>query len=194
MNLNSLMNDNSRQMTYIPARTAAANARQRSMKHHLLRAELWLPQGPGEVFPFFADARNLEAITPPWVRFSIVSRQPIEMTVGTRIDYRLRVHGLPLRWRSEITGWKPPFWFVDEQRRGPYRLWIHTHEFIAKDGGTLCRDEVEYAVPGGSLVNRLFVRQDLKRIFAYRQEAIIRHFHADGMRLAKTISLTTFGD
>jgi ligand-binding SRPBCC domain-containing protein len=164
------------------------------MRTHLLRAELWLPLEPAAVFPFFADAGNLEVITPPWIRFSIRTPGPISMGTGTLIDYRMGVHGVPMRWRTEITGWKPPLWFVDEQRRGPYRLWIHTHYFIPKDGGTLCRDEVEYAVPGGTLVNRLFVRRDLKRIFTYRHEALLRHFGAGGEPRAKTISLTTFGD
>ncbi len=146
------------------------------MRTHVLRAELWLPQPRSDIFPFFADARNLEAITPPWVNFRLLTPTPVGMRVGALIDYRLRVHGLPLRWQSEITDWAPPFRFVDEQRRGPYRQWIHTHEFEERDGGTLCRDHVAYAVPGGRFVNWLLVRRDVERIFAYRQEALRRLF------------------
>ncbi len=129
-----------------------------------------------EVFPFFADARNLEALTPPWLRFEILSPGPVDMRVGALIDYRLRVHGVPLRWRSEITEWDPPHLFVDEQRRGPYRRWRHTHRFAADGDGTRVDDEVDYAVLGGPLVDRLFVRRDLDRIFAFRREALRDRF------------------
>ena len=150
------------------------------MRTHVFAAELWLPQPRDHVFPFFADARNLEAITPPWVNFQIQPPLPVEMRTGTLIDYRLRVKGFPLRWQSEITVWDPPFRFVDEQRRGPYRRWTHTHEFEERDGGTLCRDHVVYAVPGGPVVNWLFVRRDVQRIFAYRQDALLRRFPPGG--------------
>jgi ligand-binding SRPBCC domain-containing protein len=129
-----------------------------------------------EVFPFFADPRNLEALTPPWLRFEITTPSPIEMRAGTLIDYRLRVHGVPLRWRSEITAWDPPHRFVDEQRRGPYRTWRHEHRFSADGGGTLVEDDVTYAVRGGGLVDRLFVRRDLDRIFAFRRGALLAAF------------------
>lgn len=142
------------------------------MKTHVFRAEQWLPQPRSSVFSFFADARNLEAITPPWVNFEIRTPTPIAMRAGALIDYRLRVHGVPLRWQSEITVWDPPFRFVDEQRHGPYRQWVHTHEFEERYGGTLCRDQVVYAVPGGPLVNWLLVRRDVERIFAYRKTAL----------------------
>ena len=144
------------------------------MKTHTQTAELWLPQPRDLVFTFFADARNLESITPPLLHFEIVTPSPIVMRVGTRIDYRLRLHGIPLRWQSEITTWDPPFRFVDEQRRGPYRQWIHTHEFVEQSGGTLCRDHVVYAVPGGRIVNWLLVRRDVEQIFAYRQSVLRR--------------------
>jgi ligand-binding SRPBCC domain-containing protein len=144
------------------------------MKLHTFHAELWLPRPRPEVFAFFADARNLEAITPPWVKFEVLTPAPIEMRAGTLIDYRLRVHGFPIRWRTEITLWEPPFRFADTQLRGPYRRWVHTHRFEEKDGGTLCLDDVSYAVPGGALIERLFVRRDVERIFAYRQETMKR--------------------
>lgn len=146
------------------------------MKTHLFETELWLPVPREKVFPFFANARNLEAITPPWLNFQILTPGEIPMHVGALIDYKLRVHGLPVRWRTEITGWNPPESFCDEQRRGPYRLWRHTHIFTEKDGGTLCRDRVEYAVLGGLLINKLFVRRDVETIFAYRAEALKKHF------------------
>jgi ligand-binding SRPBCC domain-containing protein len=141
-----------------------------------LFSELWLPLPPEDVFPFFAEARNLEQITPPWLSFYVLAQHPPEMGAGTVIDYRLRLHGIPLRWRSEITVWEPPRRFVDVQRRGPYRLWEHEHLFLPKDGGTLVQDRVRYAVPGGSLlaplVDRLLVRPDLERIFAYRRQRL----------------------
>jgi ligand-binding SRPBCC domain-containing protein len=141
-----------------------------------LQSSVRLEAPLADVFPFFADARNLEALTPPFLCFEILSAGPIEMRVEAFIDYRLRVHGLPLRWRSEITAWDPPHLFVDEQRRGPYRLWRHTHRFAADGEATLVEDDVEYAVWGGALVDRLFVKRDLDRIFAFRREALLRRF------------------
>lgn len=146
------------------------------MKIHTLQTQCWLPTPRERVFAFFADAFNLEAITPPWLQFAVMTPRPITMQAGATIRYRLRLHGIPLSWLTEITCWEPPFRFVDEQRRGPYRLWVHTHTFREERGGTLCSDEVNYAVPGGSLVNALFVRREVRAIFAYRQEAIRREF------------------
>ena len=130
-----------------------------------------------EVFAFFSDAHNLATITPPWLRFEVLTPAPIELQVGTRIDYRLKLRGLPLRWQSEITAWHPPQSFTDEQRRGPYRLWRHTHTFEETAAGTVVGDEVEYAVWGGSAVNTLFVRRDIAKIFAYRAEKLDELFH-----------------
>jgi ligand-binding SRPBCC domain-containing protein len=134
-----------------------------------LETELWLPRPRGQVFPFFADAFNLETITPPWLKFEVLTPRPIQMRAGLRIDYRLRLRGFPLRWQSEITAWEPPRRFVDEQRRGPYRAWIHEHVFEERDGGTMAKDVVKYGVTGGWLVNRLFVRRDVEQIFLSRQ-------------------------
>ena len=142
------------------------------MKELLFKAELWLPPSPAQVFPFFGDARNLERITPPWLHFEILTPDLAVLGAGTLIDYRIRLHGLPLRWRTRISAWDPPRRFVDEQVRGPYRQWIHEHTFEARDGGTLCRDLVRYAVPGGALVDKLFVRRDVEKIFAYRQSVL----------------------
>ena len=150
------------------------------MKIHELHRELWLPRPLHEVFPFFADAGNLELLTPPWMRFHVVTPLPIAMRAGALIDYRLRVRGLPLRWRSEITTWDPPHRFVDEQRRGPYRLWHHEHSFEPRDGGTLCRDFVRYAVPFDFFSHRLLVRPDIGRIFASRERKMRELFPANG--------------
>jgi ligand-binding SRPBCC domain-containing protein len=98
------------------------------------------------------------------------------MRPGTLIDYRIRIHGVPVRWRTEITAWQPPYQFVDEQLRGPYRLWHHTHIFEERDGGTLCTDRVRYAPIGGALLNWLFVRRDVAKIFEYRRQALEKLF------------------
>jgi ligand-binding SRPBCC domain-containing protein len=153
------------------------------MREHILRSELWLPRPRAEVFPFFADALNLQYITPDWLHFSVLTPAPIEMRRGLQIDYALKMRGLPMRWRSEITAWEPPFRFVDEQRRGPYRLWIHEHRFEEKNGGTVVEDLVRYAVLGGALVNRLFVQRDLDRIFAHRREKVLQRFGPVAVRV-----------
>lgn len=148
------------------------------MRIREFETELWLPLPPAELFPFFADAANLEAITPPWLHFQILTLPPIEMRAGALIDYRLRVRGFPLRWRTRISAWQPPARFVDEQIRGPYRLWVHEHTFDPCDGGTLARDHVRYAVPLDLLLHSLFVRPDVERIFQFRAEALRRRFAA----------------
>jgi ligand-binding SRPBCC domain-containing protein len=148
------------------------------MRVREFQSELWLPVPPEELFPFFADATNLNAITPPWLHFQIVTPPPILMREGTLIDNRLRVHGLPVRWRTRIRTWQPPRRFVDEQIRGPYRLWIHEHTFEPRDGGTLARDHVRYAVPFDCMVHRLFVRRDIETIFQFRADALRKRFGA----------------
>lgn len=140
------------------------------------KAELWLPLPPEELFPFFAAAGNLAALTPPWLNFHIMTPPPIVLQVGALIDYRLRVHGIPLRWRTRINVWQPPHRFEDEQLRGPYRQWIHEHTFERRDGGTLARDHVRYAVPLDFLVHRWLVRPDLERIFQHRAEILRKRF------------------
>jgi len=150
----------------------------KTSKGYRLTAEQWLPASLDDVFSFFSEASQLENITPPWLNFHIVSDTPIEMGVGTLIDYRLKIHGLPMKWRSEITIWEPPHRFMDVQLRGPYRRWEHLHTFQEQDGGTLVGDSVDYSVPGGGLVHKFFVKPDVKKIFAYRQTALEEFFPA----------------
>lgn len=144
--------------------------------HHVLRREQRLPAPPAEVFPFFAEAGNLEAITPPWLRFAIVRPRPTDLRAGTLIEYRLHLHGVPVSWLTRIEEWIPGERFVDAQLRGPYAMWHHTHEFEADgEGATLMRDTVRYALPYGpcgELAHRLFVARDLAAIFDYRAERV----------------------
>jgi ligand-binding SRPBCC domain-containing protein len=137
-----------------------------------LESSHFLPHPRDQVFEFFSDASNLQSLTPAWLHFSVVTPPPIHIAAGTLIDYRLRVHGVPLRWQSRISVWEPPLRFVDEQTRGPYRRWHHEHIFEAAEGGTLCHDIVDYAVYGGSLLNTLVVRPDLFKIVAFRQSKL----------------------
>lgn len=135
-----------------------------------LHTELWLPLAPAALFPFFADPANLQQLTPPWLDFAIVGCSTQDLGEGTEIDYRLRLHGVALRWRSRITEWAPPHGFCDVQVRGPYRHWRHRHHFAAEQGGTRTIDDVDYAVRLGCVLEPLFVRGNLRRIFGYRQQ------------------------
>ena len=145
------------------------------MSRHTIRKETWLPHPRPEVFEFFSSARNLERITPPLLKFEVLTPEPIPMAEGALIDYRLKVHGLPMRWRTQITRWEPPFRFADVQLKGPYRLWDHTHTFLEENGGTRMIDEVCYELPLGplgDLVHSLMVRRDVEEIFRYRTDVI----------------------
>ncbi|MBN2242852.1 MAG: SRPBCC family protein [Acidobacteria bacterium] len=145
---------------------------------------MFLPRLPEAVFPFFADAGNLERITPPWLHFEILSPSPVTMQAGATIDYRLRLHGWPLHWQTIITAWDPPHRFVDEQRRGPYRVWIHEHTFRESAGGCEMEDYVKYGVFGGRLANFLLVRRDVKRIFQYRKQELMNIFNIQTAAIA----------
>ncbi len=132
-----------------------------------------------EVFKFFSEPANLQKITPPWLKFKIITAQPIKMSAGTLIDYRLSLYGLPINWKTKITVWEPPYRFIDEQLKGPYKQWIHEHTFNAVEGGCLIRDSVQYQISGwilSPLINRFFVKRDIERIFTYRRNKI-REFY-----------------
>jgi ligand-binding SRPBCC domain-containing protein len=142
------------------------------MKIFCFNSDLFLPHRQDEIFSFFSDAGNLERLTPPWLNFEILTPRPLHMKVGTRIDYRLKLRGITIRWQSEITVWDPPHCFVDRQSRGPYRLWNHQHTFLKCARGTLVIDSVLYATYGGWLVRKCLVEPDLKRIFEYRRRRL----------------------
>jgi ligand-binding SRPBCC domain-containing protein len=148
---------------------------------HLLEQKQLVPRSRAEVFAFFADAGNLERLTPSFLRFQILTPAPIAMRPGALIDYRLSLFGVGFRWRTEIEVYEPGVRFVDVQRRGPYRRWHHTHTFEDAPGGTLIGDRVEYALPLGplgELAHVLAVRRQLDTIFAYRRRAIERMWGA----------------
>lgn len=131
-------------------------------------------------FEFFANAENLDAITPPWLQFRITTPLPIEMGEGTVIDYALKLHMFPVRWQSRIENWLPNSSFTDVQVLGPYRSWRHTHTFTELSSGlTLVKDKVVYRVPGGALVHRLVVRRDVLRIFRFRQKRLAELLEPD---------------
>jgi ligand-binding SRPBCC domain-containing protein len=146
---------------------------------YVLRRQAFIPAALDEVFAFFADARNLERITPGWLRFRVLTPDPIEMKTGTRISYRLRIAGIPVRWDTRIAAWEPGRSFVDCQERGPYSLWEHTHTFESLAEGVLMEDLVRYALPFGALgrlAHALWVRSALAQIFDHRFERICEIF------------------
>lgn len=145
------------------------------MKIHTLKKEQIVPRALDEVFAFFERPENLARITPPWLGFRILTPSPIVMEWGAEFEYTVRVMGVRIRWKSLISDYQPPFRFVDEQTRGPYAYWHHTHTFVEVDAGTRVGDEVRYAMPFGmigTVVQRLAVRRQLEDIFSYRSKVI----------------------
>jgi hypothetical protein len=146
-----------------------------------LERSLFIPRPRPEVFGFFSDAFNLERVTPSFLHFHILTPPPIAMRAGTVIDYELRLYGVKFHWKTRISAFEPPFYFEDEQEKGPYRHWHHRHDFEEVPGGTLMRDLVDYALafePFGSLAHSLFVRRSVEKIFEYRNQTILEIFGA----------------
>lgn len=146
---------------------------------HRFHSEQCVGRPVDEVFAFFSDANNLEAITPRQLNFHILTPGPIRLEAGARIDYQLTLYGISLKWATLIESWEPPNQFVDVQLRGPYRVWRHTHRFVSEGAGTRIVDDVEYELPLGPLgrlVDVLWTRREVARIFSYRSEVIARRF------------------
>jgi ligand-binding SRPBCC domain-containing protein len=150
------------------------------MHTYILERDQWLPKSLDDVFSFFSRPENLQTITPPWLDFRMVDA-PQALAVGSLVRYRLRWHGLPIRWTTEITEWSPPHRFVDRELRGPYALWNHEHWFVPHDGGTKMNDRVTYALPLGilgRLAHSIVVNRDMERIFDFRADTMRRLFPA----------------
>jgi len=153
------------------------------MKVFTLQRTQTVPASLDEVFGFFRSPENLARITPTWLNFRILTPSPIEMRVGTLIDYTIGWLGLTMRWTTLITAYDPPHRFVDEQLKGPYSFWHHTHSFAEKDGVTVMTDTVRYALPFGvvgALAHALVVRRQVEHIFEYRTQIIAQEFEHDG--------------
>jgi ligand-binding SRPBCC domain-containing protein len=143
------------------------------MQPHLLEVQTKLNASLKEVFEFFSRAENLNQVTPPELRFKILTPLPLEMKVGTLIDYQIRLSGIPFHWRTLITTWEPPYRFVDEQMKGPYKMWHHEHTFEQRDDHVLMTDRVHFLSPGGifePFINHILVEPKIKGIFSYREE------------------------
>lgn len=154
---------------------------------YILERTQVVPRPRAEVFPFFADAANLERLTPPFLGFRILTPAPIEMRAGTTIDYRIKLQGIPLRWRTLIEQFEPDDRFVDVQLEGPYARWRHTHTFRDVAGGTEVGDRVEYQLPLGPLgrlAHAVFVHRQLRTIFEYRERVLCEMFGAAPMATA----------
>ena len=166
------------------------------MKLRRLEREQWIPAPPDAVFAFFSDAANLDAITPAWLGFRILTPLPIELRAGARIEYRLRLAGVPVRWLTRIERFDPPGGFVDVQERGPFALWEHAHRFLPRDGGVLMHDSVRYALPLGGLgavAHALAVRPALQAIFAHRAARVSELFGAPPLAAQRAVSGSAVG-
>lgn len=149
------------------------------MTPHIFRCEQFLNHSPEKVFDFFKKPENLDSVTPKALGFKILTPSPIRMEKGAVIDYTIRLYGIPMKWKTQISDYQPPHSFTDTQLKGPYRTWIHTHRFIAQADGTLMTDEVQYTIPFEPLSEigrKLFVEKEIKKIFSYRKEVIAQIF------------------
>ena len=149
----------------------------------------FLPERRENIFNFFSDAFGLQDLPPPWLDYRVLSAEPIQLRQGTLIDYRLSLHGIDIRWQSRIEVWEPPYRFVDVQTHGPYRHWRHEHVFENASGGTICRDIVDYAVLGGWIIEHVFVRPDLVRIFEFRQRKLRELFARSADLLGTNVAI-----
>lgn len=152
-----------------------------AIQPYIFHAEQFVPRPLDEVFDFFSRAENLQALTPPWLHFQILSVDPQPIRKGTLIRYSLRWRIFPIRWTTEIVEWDPPHGFVDLQLKGPYQFWRHQHRFIAEGNGTRIVDEIHYRLPFGALgrlAHAVKVRRDVEGIFDYRKRAVERRFGA----------------
>lgn len=157
----------------VPALQNVAEAH-RDGEHELL-TEQWVPRQVDEIFPYFCDEKNLEALTPPFLNFRVLKKSTHSIEHGTEIDYRLSLHGVPFSWRTRIEEWTPGIRFVDLQLKGPYAKWHHTHDFVPFAGGTLLRDRVRYKMPLGRIGDALSgwkVHRDVNQIFSFRRKKI----------------------
>ena len=151
------------------------------MAEHILKREITINRPRSEVFEFFSNAANLQRITPPDLGFSIITPQPIEMREGATIEYRIRLNGFPMNWKTLISKWDSPREFVDEQLSGPYKQWIHTHRFEeVGQNQTLITDEVRYRLPLEPFgdIAHYFVERQLEYIFDFRETAVAEYFCA----------------
>ncbi len=145
------------------------------MKTHILETVTIIHKPLLEVFDFFSKAENLNILTPPELHFKIITPLPIKMEPTTIIDYRIKLNGISFNWRTEICNWEPPYRFVDQQLKGPYKKWHHTHSFIEKNGVTEMTDRIEFLSPGWifePIINALFIEKKVKKIFAYREKKL----------------------
>jgi ligand-binding SRPBCC domain-containing protein len=152
------------------------------MKTYFFKQETHIPHPLETVFHFFSNAENLNRLTPPHLDFEILTPLPIQMAEGTLIDYQLKIYKIPIKWKTKIIAWEPPYRFIDAQLKGPYRKWIHEHKFEATDDRTKMIDTVEYAIPGGIFspaINNLFVRRDIQKIFNFRESQLLTIFRSN---------------
>ncbi len=149
------------------------------MAEHILERKQIIYRPRDEVFEFFADAKNLERITPPELNFKITTLEPIEIQKWTIIDYKLKLRGLPITWKTEISQWNPPFDFIDSALKSPYKQWIHLHKFSVGDNGeTIMEDIVRYRLPFEPFgdVAHFYVKKELNYIFNYRYKIVEQIF------------------
>ena len=152
------------------------------MKTYFFKQETHIPHPLETVFHFFSNAENLNRLTPPHLDFEILTPLPIQMAEGTLIDYQLKIYKIPIKWKTKIIAWEPPYRFIDAQLKGPYRKWIHEHKFEAADDRTKMTDTVEYAIPGGIFspaINNLFVKRDIQKIFNFRESQLLTIFRSN---------------